>query len=114
MKITLFAIIALVLLTSPGYCQDTQQLMEQLTNVYSGDNVSGNSLIAGFSLSGLLGGLLFGSIGFVAFIYGKKNSEFRPMITGILLMGYPYLVKGTLALYLVGVVLTVVLFVWRD
>ena len=100
-----------------GYCQDqsTIQLLGQVARVYTGgDGPAGDGLIFGFSMWGLMGGFLFAGIGFIAFMYGKKNGEFRPLIIGVLLMGYPYFLKGTAVLYLVGILLTVVLFVWRE
>ena len=114
MKIVLLIVIVVGLLVPPGYCQDTQQVIGEFTKIYTGSKASVNNLIGGFSLGGLIGAVLFGSIGFVAFMYGKKNTEVRPMIIGFLLMGYPYLVRNTLVLYLVGVVLTVALFVLRE
>ena len=51
----------------------------------------------------LLGGLLFGSIGLVAFAAGKRQMNFRRMGLGVALMVYPYFVPNTLAVYLVGV-----------
>lgn len=113
LKKTFLALIAVILLSSLGYCEDIQGVLDQAGNIYAGSEAT-NNLIAGFSTGGLIGGLLFGSIGLVAFLYGKKNSEFRPMIMGILLMGYPYFLKNTIALYLVGVALTVILFIWRE
>ena len=103
-----------VLTVAPGYCQDTQQLLGQVAQVYAGEDVPKDSLIGGFSLWGLMGGMLFGGIGFIAFIYGKKNAEFRPMMIGILLMAYPYFVRGTFALYLVGAAFTGVLYFFRE
>lgn len=114
MKQILLAMIIIGLLTSQGYCQNIQQLLGQTAQAYPESEVSKSSLIGGFSVWGLMGGMLFGTIGFVAFIYGKKNSEFKPMILGILLMGYPYFVRGSIALYLTGIVLTTVLFVFRE
>jgi hypothetical protein len=58
--------------------------------------------------------IIFGAIGFAAFVYGKKNKLMRPMIIGIALMGYPYLFSGTLVIYLVGIALTAALFFWRE
>ena len=114
-KCMLMVLVGVVLWASQGHCQDTSQLLGQVAKIYTGsEEVSGNNLIAGFSLGGLIGGILFGSIGFIAFMYGKKNSEFRPLILGILLMGYPYFLKNTIGLYLVGIALTVALFVWRE
>lgn len=70
--------------------------------------------LGNFSPSNLFAGLIFGSIGFVAFIYGKKIASFRPMVIGIVLMIYPYFISGTLFLYLIGIVLTASLYFWRG
>ena len=114
-KYILLVLSVLALWVSQGHCQDASQLLGQVAKISPGGNeASGNDLIAGFSFGGLFGGILFGGIGFVAFVYGKKSAEFKPIILGILLMGYPYFVRDTIALYLVGVVLTVALFIWRE
>ena len=57
---------------------------------------------------------IFGAIGFVAFVYGKRNTLWRTMAIGIVLMAYPYFFSGMLALYLIGIALTVALYFWRD
>ena len=67
-----------------------------------------------FSLASLIGGFLFGGIGFVAFVYGKKSSLFKPMIIGIALMAYPYFFPSTLAMYTIGAVLTAALYFFRE
>ncbi len=93
-----------------------QELLKEVSQTYTSDDgqAISNNLIGGFSLSGIIGGFLFGGIGFMAFVYGKKNLEFRPAILGIFLMVYPYFIRNSLAIYLIGISLTVVLFVWRD
>jgi len=58
--------------------------------------------------------IIFGAVGFVAFIYGKKNAFWRPMVIGVALMAYPYFVSGTLMLYFIGVALTAALYFWRE
>ena len=67
------------------------------------------------SLSGtnMLAGLIFGTIGFSAFIYGKKQSAWKPMVLGAVLMGFPYFVADTIAQYIVGAVLIFMLFILR-
>lgn len=65
-------------------------------------------------LGDLIGNLIFSSIGFVAFVYGKKMAQYRTMILGLILMVYPYMVSGNLALYGIGAALTVAIFVWRE
>ena len=67
-----------------------------------------------FSAPNLLAGLLFGSIGFVGFIYGKRTSRLKPMVIGLLLMAYPYFVENTLALCGIGVAGTAALFWLGD
>lgn len=62
----------------------------------------------------LICGVLFGGIGFVAFVYGKKRASFKPMVIGVLLMGYPYFISNAVALYLIGIILTAALFIFRD
>ncbi len=59
----------------------------------------------------ILASVIFGSIGFGAFIYGKKQSNFKALVIGVILMVYPYFVSNSIALFATGVVLTVLLFV---
>ena len=42
----------------------------------------------------LLASLLVGSIGFVAFAYGKKQSRLPQMLVGVALMAFPYFVAS--------------------
>ena len=67
-----------------------------------------------FSAPNLLAGLLFGSIGFVGFIYGKRMSRWKPMMIGLLLMAYSYFVQTTLAVCGIGLAGTAALFWWSD
>ncbi|HEX4640590.1 MAG TPA: hypothetical protein VH252_04350 [Chthoniobacterales bacterium] len=67
-----------------------------------------------FSGANLIGGLLFGSIGFVAFIYGKRMHVWKPMFIGLALMAYPYFVENDIALFAIGVVGTAALFLFRE
>ncbi len=62
----------------------------------------------------LFAGLIFGSIGFVAFVYGKKESRVKTMLLGLALMGYPYLIPGTVAVFVVGALLTAALLYFRN
>lgn len=65
-------------------------------------------------VSNFVGGMIFGSIGFVAFVYGKKMAQYRTMILGLILMIFPYMVSGNLALYGFGAALTAALFLWKE
>jgi hypothetical protein len=62
----------------------------------------------------LFGSLLFGIIGFAAFVYGKKSTLFVPMILGFILMVYPYFVSQTWLLYAIGSALTVGIILFRN
>ena len=62
----------------------------------------------------LLAGLVFSSIGFVGFIFGKRLSLWKPMFIGIALMAYPYFIENTLALCAIGVAGTAALFWARN
>ena len=55
-----------------------------------------------FSGPNLFAGLLFSSIGFVGFAYGKKMSLWRPMFLGLALMAYPYFIEDTIVLCAIG------------
>ncbi len=65
-------------------------------------------------MANLIGGLLFGTIGLIAFIYGKRQSRFKTLGIGIALMAYPYFISDTAGVYLVGVVLVAALFIFHD
>ena len=62
----------------------------------------------------LLAGVLFGSIGCGAFVYGKSRASAAHMILGALLIGYPYFVSSMPVLIGVGVILTVALFFFKT
>jgi hypothetical protein len=47
-----------------------------------------------FDANTLLLSFVIGSIGLVAFIYGKRQSRFPQMIVGLVLMVYPYFVSN--------------------
>ncbi len=67
-----------------------------------------------FSASQIMANLLFSSVGFVAFRYGRRMSLVNPMIIGVLLMGYTYFVESTALLFGFGLVLTAALFFFRE
>lgn len=75
---------------------------------------SASDAAAKWSAADIIGGLLFGGIGFVAFVYGKKMAQAKPLAIGILLMAFPYFAPGTLWLYVIGTALTAALYFIRD
>ena len=67
---------------------------------------SGNYLFYKLAASGF-----FSLIGFVFFVYWKKNSAFTPMVIGVALMAYPYFVSNLLLLCGIGIVLIIIFFI---
>jgi hypothetical protein len=59
----------------------------------------------------LMWGVIFGSIGFGFFLYGKKQKVFIPIISGVGLMVIPYLISNVLPLVSAAVVLMILPFV---
>lgn len=57
-----------------------------------------------FSAANLIGGFVFGSIGFVAFMYGKRMNLWKPMFLGLGLMIYPYFVNNDVVMLVAGAV----------
>jgi hypothetical protein len=62
----------------------------------------------------LFAALLFGVIGFAAFMYGKKQARFSAMTIGMALMVYPYFVDRLWLLWTIGLALCAGLFVFRE
>jgi len=58
--------------------------------------------------------VMFGSFGIGYFIYGKKQTMFMPMITGIVLCVFPYFVSNPYLLGGIGIVLMALPFLIRD
>lgn len=50
----------------------------------------------------LIGAILFGIIGVVAYYYGKRKSNKYVKWLGVVLMLYPYVVPSTWVMYVVG------------
>jgi hypothetical protein len=87
---------------------------QTLNSVLSSYGASGLTGGGGFSWANILGGIVFGIIGWSAFMYGKREKSWRPMVIGIVLMVYPYFVANTFLAYTIGIVLTAALFFWRE
>jgi hypothetical protein len=71
-------------------------------------------LLTQLSGANLVGNLLFSSIGFVAFIYGKKQHLWRPMFGGLALMVMPYFIGDTALMYAAGALGTGALVFLRE
>jgi hypothetical protein len=58
-----------------------------------------------FDASSLIASFVIGSIGLVAFMYGKRQGRFPQMVVGLVMMLYPYFVPNVAIMAIVAVVL---------
>jgi hypothetical protein len=68
----------------------------------------------GLSAVNLIGNLLFSSVGFVGFIYGKRMNLWKLMFCGLAMMIYPYFIADTFAMYAIGTIGSAALFFLRN
>jgi hypothetical protein len=59
----------------------------------------------------LVASFVVGSVGFVVFMYGKRQSRFPHMAVGVALMVYPYFVTSVAIMLAIAVVLLIGLWV---
>ena len=62
-----------------------------------------------FDPTWLILSMIPGGIGFVLFVYGKKQQRLPHLAAGILMMVYPYFTASLLALFGIGAVICVAL-----
>ena len=60
------------------------------------------------STSLLLWGVLFGSVGFGYFLYGKKQRAVVPLVCGLALMVFPYFITNTILLVVAGIAIAAI------
>lgn len=61
--------------------------------------------IGSMSIAYLFWGMVFSSVGFGYFLYGKKQTRFLAMVCGMGLMIYPFFVSSTGWVIVIGTVL---------
>jgi hypothetical protein len=67
-----------------------------------------------FNAYNILAGIVFGTLGWGAFSYGKRLDLWQPRAIGVALMVYPYLFSNAWLLWGVGVALLIVLWFYHD
>lgn len=68
----------------------------------------------GFNWWNIIGGTIFGIIGWFAFAHGRKEKSWRPLGIGIVLMLYTFFIANTWLVYMIGIALTAALYFWRE
>jgi hypothetical protein len=61
-----------------------------------------------FDLGFFMLALIFGAVGFVYFSYGRKQARISMIISGLLLMVYPYVLDSKVWLVVIGLILSLV------
>jgi len=89
---------------------DAQTLNAVLKSYGASDLAGGGDINWGYWIANIL----FGIIGWYAFMYGWKQKSIRPSIIGIVLMVYPYFVSNAYFAFAIGIALTAALFFWRE
>ncbi len=77
----------------------------------SGDVGILKDLTGGYTKASIIAMVIFSVIGLGYFAYGKKSQQLLMLICGIALMGYTYLVDGTVYIILIGVGLSALPFI---
>jgi len=65
-------------------------------------------------VSALVLGFFVSLVGLAAFVYGRKTSQFVPLIGGVILMIYPYFVPNVYAMGLIAIVVVIGMVLFRD
>lgn len=61
-------------------------------------------------MTSLFAGLVFGTIGYACWRYGRNTQRARPMVMGLALMVYPWVVPDGVWLWVAGLALTGLVF----
>jgi len=93
-------------ISSDGTSMDQQGIFKAVTD--------GGGSFLNFNPYNLLAGLVFGTIGWGAWSYGKKLELWQPRAIGVAMMVYPYLFSNAWLLWGVGVGLMVLLWFYHS
>ena len=58
-----------------------------------------------FETSSIVASVIVSAIGFVVFTYGKRMQRVPQIVTGLVLMGFPYLVPSMMVMAIIAAVL---------
>jgi hypothetical protein len=114
LKKFIFAALITVIPGALVFAGELEQALGITSVAQTGAEDQVTKIMAGLTMWGIIWGILFSSVGVFAFLYGKKRSNAAFIIIGILLIAYPYVVQQTYLVALVGAVLTVSLYFFRN
>jgi hypothetical protein len=93
-------------------------LADEMADIIAGTPVGlmppeAKAMMAGYSIWSMVWATLFGGVGVFAFIYGKKKSNAPYIIIGILLCIYPFIIKDSMQMLIIGAVISAGLYLFR-
>lgn len=65
------------------------------------------------NISLIVSAIIFSGVGFVFFMHGRKQKKIEILITGLVLMIYPYFISSIMLAIIVGIVLALLPFIFR-
>jgi|GEM_PF-2694951 hypothetical protein len=115
-KILLAAVLAVAAMNCLCLADDLSGMPEGITISAASQaaGVNPGKVMAGLSMWALIWGLIFNSVGVFAFLYGKKRSNVAYIITGVLLVAFPYVVQQAVLVFIIGALLTAALYFFRQ
>ncbi len=66
------------------------------------------------NVASMLWGVVFGSVGFGYFLYGRKQAALVPLVCGLLLMVFPFAVSNPYGMVAIGVGLMSIPYFYRG
>jgi len=90
------------------------QTVNSVLSAYGLSNAVGGQAGGGINWGYWIANILFGIVGWYAFLHGKRENSWRPMVIGILLMFYPYFITNTFLTFAIGIALSAALYFWRG
>jgi Na+/proline symporter len=87
---------------------------DELVNRLEDLNQKNMDLLSSYSPWALVGGFLFGIVGIWLFRKGKRETNHKVMVIGIILMVYPLFTTGALTTWAVGASLCGFAYYWKD
>ncbi len=67
-----------------------------------------------FDTSRIISYVLFGGLGMIYVSYGKWKDLWQPKALGFALMFYPYVIRDSLWVWIIGIALSLAIFIARD
>jgi hypothetical protein len=92
----------------------TEDPLKSTAKELSGDAGILSRFAGGYTQGGIIAVVIFSIIGLGYMAYGKKSQQLLMLVCGLALMGYSYLVNGTVYIILIGIGLSAIPFIFGS